>query len=60
MVGNPEVAQFSIVVGKQPSRPLMMFDVTINPDYGREAHLYEAAIAAGAARGIRVKGSVHR
>jgi hypothetical protein len=31
---------------KQPSRPLVMFDITIDSDYGRERHMDEAAIAA--------------
>jgi hypothetical protein len=30
---------FLMRASKQPSRPLMMFDVTISSDYGREAHL---------------------
>jgi hypothetical protein len=37
-VGYAEIEQFPITAGKQRYRPLMMFDVSISSDYGREAH----------------------
>src|SRR5215471_8902847 len=36
--GPAEVARFPIAVLKQPCRPLMVFDATINSGYGREPH----------------------
>jgi hypothetical protein len=45
-IGNPEVGHPDTVLWasfryarKQRPRPLMMFDITITSDYGREAHL---------------------
>jgi hypothetical protein len=50
----------AIVVVKQRSRPLMMFDVTINPEYGRPPFVRNAALMVNTAGCRSSHSSEHR
>jgi hypothetical protein len=57
--GDTEIEPIWVVDKKQPSRPLVMFDVTINSDYGREAQ-FNALTPSGRSAGYFRMAKIYR